>query len=108
MHGHDCMQGRMNEEDRLNKLKRTTERNKYISEKQGHPMVIMWECEYHRLRNTTPELKASSILPPHAKKHPNSVTAKHILHSVRKEELFGVVEVDIKVCISQSNVFISM
>ena len=96
MHGHTCLQGSMDETVRQKRWDRTTSRNKYIQD-AGHRVVVQWECEYNVLKKTNPEIKNYSVLPAFSKAHPNKLSVDKILESVKKDKLFGVVEVDIEV-----------
>ena len=50
-----------------------------------------------KLGYSTPELDDCDIIPPFTRKHRSTVNVSQILDAVKKGELFGAIEVDIKV-----------
>ena len=86
----------MDEDLRQRRFLKTKDRAEYIKDK-GYIFIEMWECELKKLTYTTPELDQCNIIPPFTRAFPGPVNSEQILTAVKKDELFGVVEVDIEV-----------
>ena len=95
-HGCDCQKGRMDELLRQTRKTRTDDRACYIRN-QGYTIVEMWECQLKKLSYVTPELDDCDIIPPFTRKHPSKVNEAQILKAVKENQLFGAIEVDLKV-----------
>ena len=82
--------------------KRTLWRKNFIKHIMNYNFVEIWECEYSEwIKDKEKYLSEASIMPPHARHHRGGLTEEQILQAVKKEELYGFIEVDIKVIISQ-------
>ena len=97
-HSHFCMKDKMCEKDRIQKLKRTQERENFIRE-QGFEVISMWECQFLSEMESCQELTEFSqrFFPEFYRSHPGSVKPEAILDAVKSGKFFGLVEVDIEV-----------
>ena len=88
----------MDEEARFELFSYTQTRKHFITEKMGYKFVEIWECQYKKwVQNYLDKQNEMRLLPPFARTHPGQLSEEIILSSVKKEELFGFVEVDITV-----------
>ena len=88
----------MDEETRLDLFTFTRTRKDFITETMGYKYVEIWECEYKKwVQQYLDYQKENRLLPPFARTHPGQLCEEVILSAVKKEELFGFVEVDISV-----------
>ena len=97
-HGDFCQIGKMPEVTRLERARRTRERDDFLR-KRGHTLVIKKECEFRAdlKRNAHFREFAKSLCPEFYRSHPGKTTGKEILDAVERGTLFGAVEVDIEV-----------
>lgn len=77
------------------KTKKTTE---YLRAR-GYKVVEMWGCQFHRFRRHNPSIYyfIRKRQPVFSQKHLGKVEERQILGAVCRNELFGMVEVDIEV-----------
>ncbi|KAK3705281.1 hypothetical protein QZH41_008170 [Actinostola sp. cb2023] len=102
-HGHDCTlnQGKEMNETRkkpLSELRTETEANTEYIQDHGYEVVEVWECEWRRIKKTNPSVKQflnSKFQRPLDTKW--TMTEQEILQAIRDQQLFGVVECDIRV-----------
>lgn len=80
----------------MKRFKRTEYRERYLRRKKFN-IESIWECEYHQLKKTLPDLNQLNLLPPFTKKHAGPVSEDSIIDAVLNDQLFGMVEVDISV-----------
>ena len=74
-------------------------KKQFITESMGYKFEEIWECYYHNkwVIKHLDKQKEKKLLPPFARTHPGQLSEKKILDSVKNEELFGMVEVDMSV-----------
>ena len=99
-HGHECQKGKMDENLREEREKKTAERVK-ILKKRGFQVTEMYECEFYKLMKEDPLAKSyyDKLTPEFFRKKKWTVSQEKILEAVESGELFGAVEVDISVSI---------
>jgi hypothetical protein len=112
-HGHSC---RLTEnvkdekwlETREEKYKRTEETTKYLKS-HGFHVEEMWECDFDLFCQANPKIYDMIFKgrPEFCQRYRRQVTMDQILAGVRKETLFGFVEVDIEVTKEWSREFAS-
>ena len=102
-HGHQCeVTGNVKDEkwlaSRQQKYEKTLEITAYLRTR-GHEVVEMWECEFRSYCRENPKIFHFIDLqrPDFFKKHRGKITESLILDGVINGELFGMVEVDVKV-----------
>ena len=102
-HGGDCplMNKNLSEKEKKKGLlaqKRRQDRNNYYK-KLGYEVEEIWECKFLKMIKDTPDLQkfVENQRPKFFKKHKKTLTEKEILEAVKRDDLFGMVEVDIAV-----------
>ena len=97
-HGCNCIANVMPEKERKQKLKRTHDREKFLTT-HGYKIISKWECQFRKDIDNDSELKSFSrqFFPDFFKLHPGQVSTAQILNGVQSGTLFGMVEVDIEV-----------
>lgn len=97
-HGCECMKGRMNEQDRIERSNRTKMRLEFI-QSQGYETVIQKECEFTQKMKDNGNIKEieGRIFPKFYLNNRHSVSESQIVQGILSGELFGAVEVDISV-----------
>ena len=80
------------------KFNRTKERSQFIRE-EGFIVVEKWECSFNMQCKHLNDLQSyvDSFLPKFYQTHKSTVSVARLLEAVRKNEIFGMLEVDIRV-----------
>lgn len=98
-HGHCCHLNRsMNSNERLKRFNKTKDCEKYLVD-SGYKVQSIWECEFLQLLSKNKSLQhlLNKSTPNFYKKCKGGATMNQILKSVKKDELFGIIECDIEV-----------
>ncbi len=101
-HGHQCYLTRQITDERWlkerdDKYKKTMEKIEYVKN-QGYNVEVMWECDFKKVQNK-PEVKETieQGRPKFYKRYPRTVSEERLLQAVRQDDIFGMLEVDIRV-----------
>jgi hypothetical protein len=101
-HAHSCLSKKIKSEIEMkkyiNRQKNTNAAMSYIKS-QGYRLVVMYECEFNKLRKNNKTLQEfiSHRISPFTRKKHRCVTQEEIIKGVLSEDIFGMVEVDISV-----------
>ena len=94
-HAHVCQIGKMPKETRLERARRTLERDEFFKNR-GYNLVVMNECNFLGRMRIDLELQefAKGLCPSFFRSHPRKTMEEEILKGVLSGEFFGTVEVD--------------
>ena len=98
-HAHDCIPSYRFpcSEERDERRSRTERVRKYLNA-LGYTVIVIWECEWHKRKKENPQVIASREhwRVDHINATRNPMTESEVLSSVQREDLFGLLLVDIE------------